>query len=253
MIYLYHAQNKINPMDTVTNVYVGECGVCCTILPSDANHAYTRCKHLFCVPCLLKWHKNYPNATCPMCRTPFYSDEEEEEEEDEDEEADAFEREMHQRETNETNRTVRGMNMDIYEEVTHDHMLEIIEQETLNYCRNVPSCGYMGRINLHVIPKEDYERIDIGFANPHSFYIIELMRPRSNWHRYHFGRIEEIISHHLCPNIKWCAFRERINHIHDENEDRAQITTEWANEIQHVAMDDVRVLMQYLPKIRLHA
>ena len=147
--------------------------------------------------------------------------------------------------------------MDIYEKGMHDHMLEIIEQAALSYCWSVPACSYMGRINLHVIPKEVsnhyYERIDVGPVNPNSFYVIELIY-RSNECRYRFGRIEEITTHHLYRDVKWYAFRERINSIHDENdEDRSQNTTEWSNEIQYISMDNVQSLIQYFPKIRLHA
>ena len=187
----------------------GECGVCGTGL---ANHgyAYTACRHLFCMSCLLKWHTANPNATCPMCRTPFYvadngiAD---------NEIADVVDNEF---------------NMD--EEIMHDHMLEIVR-------------AHARAVHLRVIQKEEsnhyYERIDVGIANPNSHYIMEVF---DTARAFRFGRIENIISHHLVPDSKWYVFRERVARVDEEH---AQIVTEWADEIQHIALDNVKMLIQY--------
>ena len=157
----------------------GECGVCGTGL---ANHgyAYTVCRHLFCMSCLLKWHKATPNATCPLCRTPFYvADNEIVDNEIADNGniadngiADVVENEF---------------NMD--EEIMHDHMLEIVR-------------AHARAVHLRVIQNHYYERIDIGIANPNSHYIVEVFDTARAF-RFRFGRIENIISHRLVPDSKW--------------------------------------------------
>ena len=100
---------------------------------------------------------------------------------------------------------------------------------------------------MRIIPKEEgnYERIEVGIANPRAHYILELMDTARAF-RYRFGRIEQIITHHLNGDVKWYAFRERIDHI---DEERAQIVTEWATQIQHIMIDNVRVLRHYSPEI----
>lgn len=197
----------------------GECGVCGTGL---ANHgyAYTACRHLFCMSCLLKWHTANPNATCPMCRTPFYvadngiAD---------NGIADVADNEIADVVDNE-------FNMD--EEIMHDHILEIVR-------------AHARAVHLRVIQKEEsnhyYERIDVGIANPNSHYIVEVFDTARAF-RFRFGRIENIISHHLVPDSKWYAFRERVARVDEEH---AQIVTEWADEIQHIALDNVKMLIQY--------
>ena len=228
------------------NGSVGECGVCGIGLPVGANHAYTVCGHLFCISCLLKWHNAAPRATCPMCRTPLYECEAEAE--------GAMQARRHDHDhdpaATETNRILEEMDFNLDEEIMHDHLMEVIELITLNYCRTNPGHAYMGHVHLHIVPKEDgnhhYERIDVGSTNPKSHYIVELI-DAARAVRFRFGRIEEIIPHHLFPDAKWYAFRERIDRI---DEERAQIITEWASEIQHIAVDSVKVLRHYLPTIR---
>ena len=230
-------------MPTLTDDSIGDCGVCGTGLQVGANHAYTVCRHLFCISCLLKWHKANPMATCPMCRTPFYEEEDEEDgEEDGDEEED------------ETSRILEEMDFNMDEEIVHDHMMEVIEHCAMNHCRTTPGHTYMGRINLRIVPNDDgsnymYERIDVGITNPNAYYIVELIDTARAF-RYRFGRIEDIITHHLYDGVKWYAFRERIDRI---DEEEAQIITEWADEIQHIAIDNVKALIHYLPKIRMQS
>ena len=192
----------------------GECGVCGTGI---ANHgyAYTACRHLFCMSCLLKWHTANPNATCPMCRTPFY----------------VADNEIADNGIADNGIAVYNeFNMD--EEIMHDHMLEIVR-------------AHAGAVHLRVIQKEEsnhyYERIDVGIANPNSHYIVEVFDTARAF-RFRFGRIENIISHHLVPDSKWYAFRERVARVDEEH---AQIVTEWADEIQHIALDNVIMLIQY--------
>ena len=218
----------------------GDCGVCGIGL--HTNHAHTVCRHSFCISCLLKWHKANPNATCPLCRTPFYEDEDEDEDymEDEDEV--------------ETSIIIEEMDFNMDEEIMHDHMMEVVEHCAMNHCQTNPAFSYTGHINLRIVPNEDgsnyrYERIDVGTPNPNSYYIVELFDTARAF-RYRFGRIEEIVTHHLYHGVKLYAFRERIDHV---DEEQAQIITEWADEIQHIAIDQVKVLRQYLPKFRMQA
>ena len=190
-----------------------ECGVCATAI---ANHgyAYTACRHLFCISCLLKWHKANPRATCPMCRTPLYEDE-----------ADPA--------ATETDRILEALDFNMEEEIMHDHMMEL-------------ATAHARVVNLCIIPNEDgsnhmYERIDVGSTTPNSHYIVEVFDAARAF-RFRFGRIENIISHHLVPDSKWYAFRERVARVDEEH---AQIVTEWADEIHHIAIDNVIMLIQY--------
>jgi hypothetical protein len=228
---------------------IGDCGVCGTGLRVGANHAYTACRHLFCIACLLKWHKTNPRATCPMCRTPFYKDDDKDADKEDEEE-----NEEEDEEDEETNRTLEEMDFNLDEEILHDHMMELIEHCAMHHCRTTPGHTYMGRINLRIVPNEDgsnyrYERIDVGITNPNSHYIVEVFDTARAF-RYRFGRIEEIVTHHLFHDVKWYAFRERIDHIDEEH---AQIVTEWADEIQHISLDHVKVLRHYVPKIRMQS
>lgn len=211
-----------------------ECGVCGIVLPSDANLALTACKHAFCISCLLKWYR--VNPTCPMCRRSLHEEEEEEED------ADAGEniQEEHIRQVMmEYDRIFEGLEFNIAEEITHDHMLEVIDMNAQNHCRNNPGQMYTGLIHLRIVPKEDYDRIDVGIA---ANYILELSDTARAF-RYLFGRIERIVTD---PNVKWYAFRERIEHV---DEDRAQIVTEWSTELHYVQINIVKMLVHYQPDI----
>lgn len=230
-------------MTALNDDRIGDCGVCGTGLQVGANHAYTVCRHLFCISCLLKWHKSNPRATCPMCRTPFYEDADKDADKDTDD-ADP--------EDYETNRILEELDFNLDEEIMHDHMMNVIDRCAVNHCQTNPGHAYMGRINLRIVPNEDgsnyeYERINVGSTNPNAYYIVGVFDTARAF-RYRFGRIEEIIPHHLFPDVKWYAFRERIDHI---DEERAQIITEWADEIQHILLDNVKMLLHYLPTIRV--
>ena len=226
------------PTPDLNDDTIGDCGVCGTGLHVGANHAYTVCRHLFCISCLLKWHKSNPRATCPICRTPFYDDAD----------ADAH------TEDDETNRILEELDFNLDEEIIHDHMMNVVEVCATNHCRTNSGHAYTGHINLRIVPNEDgsnygYERIDVGSTNPYAYYIVEVFDTARAF-RYRFGRIEQIITHHLYHDVKWYAFRERVDHI---DEERAQIITEWADEIQHISLDHVKVLRHYLPTIRMQA
>lgn len=225
-------------MTALINDRIGDCGVCGTGLQVGVNHAYTVCRHLFCISCLLKWHKTNPMATCPLCRTPFYKDADKDDADPED---------------YETNRILEELDFNLDEEIMHDHMINVIDRCAVNHCLTNPGHTYMGRINLRIVPNEDgsnyrYERVDVGVTNPNAYYIVEVFDTARAF-RYRFGRIEEIITHHLYHDVKWYAFRERVDHI---DEERAQIITEWADEIQHISLDHVKVLCHYLPTIQMH-
>ena len=194
----------------------GECGVCGTAI---ANHgyAYTVCRHLFCMSCLLKWHKANPNATCPLCRTPFYVADN----------GNIADNEIADN-GNIADNEIADNEFNMDEEIMHDHMLEIVR-------------AHARAVHLRVIQNHYYERIDVGIANPNSHYIVEVFDTARAF-RFRFGRIENIISHHLVPDSKWYAFRERVASVDEEH---AQIVTEWADEIHHIAIDNVIMLIQY--------
>lgn len=171
-----------------------ECGVCGIVLPSDANRAITTCKHAFCISCLLKWYR--VNPTCPMCRRLLHDEDDKEEEEDADP-AQARAEEEHIRQLIiQTDRIFEELEFNMEEEITHDHMLEVIDINDQNHCRNNPDLTYTGFIQLRIIPKEDFDIIDVGTA---ANYILELSDTARAF-RYLFGRIESIVTN---PNMKW--------------------------------------------------
>ena len=45
---------------------IGDCGICYDQLFPRENHVFTKCGHLFCVKCFLRWSDT--SLTCPMCR-----------------------------------------------------------------------------------------------------------------------------------------------------------------------------------------
>ena len=240
---IYQKTPSYTFMTALIDDRIGDCGVCGTGLKVGANHAYTVCRHLFCISCLLKWHKTNPRATCPLCRTPFYKDADKDADKDTDDD---------DPEDYETNRILEELDFNLDEEIMHDHMINVIDRCAVNHCRTNPGHAYMGRINLRIVPNEDgsnyrYERVDVGVTNPNAYYIVEVFDTARAF-RYRFGRIEEIITHHLYHDVKWYAFRERVDHI---DEERAQIITEWADEIQHISLDHVKVLRHYLPTIQM--
>jgi hypothetical protein len=215
---------------------VGDCGVCGITLPAGANHAYTACKHLFCISCLLKWH--IVNPTCPMCRRPLYD------------ESDGAQGAQDAQDASQLSNTIiEEMDFNMDEEIMHDHMMGVVDINAINHCRRDQTQMFTGNIHLCIIPKEEgnhsYERIEVGIANPHAHYILELIDTARAF-RYRFGRIERIITHHLNSDVKWYAFRERVDYI---DEERAQIVTEWAIQIQHILINNVRVLRHYSPEI----
>lgn len=225
--------------------HTNECGVCGIVLPSDANLAITMCKHAFCISCLLKWYR--VNPTCPMCRRLLHEDDEDINDNDNEIQAQARAEEEHIRQQMmQTNRIFEGLDFNLEEEITHDHMMEVIDMNAQNHCRNDPAQMYTGAIHLRIVPKENYDTVDIGIANPRANYILELSDSARAF-RYRFGRIETIITNQF-PNMKWYAFRERIERI---DEDRAQIVTEWSTEIHYVQTNNVRMLVQYQPDIRV--
>jgi len=45
---------------------IGDCSICYDQLFPRENHVFTKCGHLFCVKCFLRWSDT--SLTCPMCR-----------------------------------------------------------------------------------------------------------------------------------------------------------------------------------------
>jgi len=232
---------------------VGECGVCSNSLPVGANHAYTACKHLFCISCLLKWHKTNPKATCPMCRAPLYEDKAiAQAQEAVQDEAFVYEPEQAQGAW----MTLQEMDLTNEEQSMHDHMMYVVNAHAEHYCRNNPTRTYMGTNSLRTIPnrESDYDRIDIGIEvgtqNLNCHYIIEL-RNSSRAFRYKFGRIEDIkMMHPMFQGISFFVFRELIDRL---DNDTGYMQTVWSHETQLIAMQggDVKSLRQYVPRVRM--
>ena len=233
---------------------IGDCGVCGNTLKCGENHAFTACKHLFCVPCLLKWHAHSRHSTCPLCRTLLYEPDPQEQEQEQEQEREAVLSVAHsQMDRVMTNHILRDIDFDVYESGMHEDMMEVIESHATQYCNESEmQCVFMGDVNLFVIPREEYNsRIEFGRTSPHIHYIMILsaMSDMANEFRCRFGRIEDVHIASTVPYVNWFAFRERISAI---NEEDGEHTTFWANEIMQVKMNEVMLLVQYVPRIRIN-
>lgn len=218
----------------------GECGVCGSTLKFGENSAFTPCKHLFCISCLLKWHAHKP--TCPLCRETLYEPDSDSSNEPDDEFA-TIQNAI-------TQQALDVLDFDMRESVVHQHMTEIVGIHAMEYCRHSDlHCVFMGTVNLFVISmneiQNNYQQIDFGCTSPNAYYIVMLDATSSgaNEYRCRFGRIEEL---HLFPDAK-CVFRERIS-VTDE--ERERITTSWASETIQLNLNEVMSMVQYIPIIR---
>ena len=247
-----------NPNLKDTGSIIGECGVCGTDLPSDANHAYTICKHLFCISCLLKWYKANPMATCPMCRASLFSEEPAESvgvsiirdmsEPDYDSD-EAFFENAYQQEERYTTSLIEELDFNSEEENLHEMMLSFISNHARNYCSRVGvQSTYMEAINLFNFPNDQYLRCDYGITNPNCHYIL-VMRDASRAFRYKFGRIENIHTDNIIDGVYWFVFRE-ITVSYGPHD---RVLGLWSAQTQFISFDDVRVLIQYIPRIRVYA
>ena len=236
----------------VSEKMVGECGVCGNSLPVGANHAFTVCKHLFCISCLLRWHKASTRATCPMCRAPLELEPAADDDDDDDDDAAAFEMEVSSRqlEQEQTRITLEEMDLNQDEESMHDHMMMIAGINASEYCLANPMCTYMGSISLHPIRDQDYHGIEVGIHNVNCHYVIEL-RDSPRAFRYKFGRIEDItMMHPMFQGISWFVFRELIETL---DVDTGDVRMSWSQETQRSGMQggDVKSLRQYVPRMRM--
>ena len=216
-----------------------------------------------------------------MCRAPFYEDAvvqaEEEEAEAEEEEAEAEEEEAESEEAEEeaeeaeseeaeeeaeeeeeavqetaaqgTWMTLQEMDFTDDELSMHDNMMHIVNAHAQHYCRNNPTCSYMGTNNLCTIPnrENDYNGIEVGAQNLNCHYIIELR----NFTRYKFGRIEDIRAPHpMFQGISWFVFRELVKILDD---DTGHAHTAWSPETQLIVIQGgyVKSLRQYVPRMRM--
>ena len=229
---------------------IGDCGVCGNALKTGENHAFTVCKHLFCISCLLKWHAHSVKPTCPMCRTVLYEPDPEPDPESEPEHESFANSQIFV-----TNQILRELDFDIRESVMHQHMMEIVRGHAIQCCNQSEiHCVFMGDVNLFIIPKHEndnyYQQIEVGRTTPNIHYMMMLSGTSNvadEFCRLRFGRIEGIHFDPMFPEIKWFAFRERISVV---DEERGQCTTSWANEIIQVNLHEVMVLVQYIPRIR---
>ena len=244
------------PQKSEETYTVGDCGVCATALPVGANHAFTACGHLFCISCLLKWHKTSSKATCPMCRALLYEDEAVAAQAQAvvqagAEEVAAFEF-SHQLEQEQTSMTLEEMDLNQDERSMHDHMLNLVDSHADQYCLTHPMCAYMESIYLHTIPnrESDYNRIEVGAQNLNCHYVIEL-RDTSRAFRYKFGRIEDIrMMHPMFQGISFFVFRELAERW---DNDTGYMQTVWSHETQLISVQggDISSLRQYVPRVRM--
>ena len=242
---------------------VGECGVCSNSLPVGANHAYTVCKHLFCISCLLRWHKANSKATCPMCRAPLYEDDANVQSVQEQEAVQSVQeavqsvqeavqsvQAVQETAAQGTWMTLQEMDFTHEEQSMHDHMMHVVNAHAEHYCRNNPMCTYMGTNNLCTIRDQDYEVIAVGIHNANCHYVIELHdSPRAFC--YKFGRIEDIrMPHPMFQGMSWFVFRELVEILDD---DTGHVHASWSQETQLIAIQggDVKSLRQYVPRMRM--
>ena len=232
----------------------GECNVCSNSLPVGANHAYTRCKHLFCISCLLKWYKANPTGTCPMCRAPLCQDDDPVAQADaaqaDTEEAEAFEM-SYQLEQEQTRMTLEEMDLTQDEQSMHDHMMRLVDIHVAQHCLANPRCTYTGITNLRTVPnrESDFNWVEVGTQNLNCHYVIEL-QDSSRAFRYKFGRIEDKrMMHPMFQGFSWFVFRELVDRW---DNDTGYMQTVWSHETQLIAMQGgvVKTLRQYVPRIR---
>ena len=241
---------------------IGECSVCAKELPSNANHAYTICKHLFCISCLLKWHKASPTATCPMCRTSLYGTEEEVEKsltdpiaESDSYESDPFFENAYIAEEELSRSIVQELNFNDDEEELHQIMRTVTIDHVESYCREINhdsvniNATYMGVINMFAYPNDEYSRCDYGSSSPNCHYIL-FMRDAPRELRYRFGRIENIRASNMIEGVNWFVFREMTMMSEGLYERRFGA---WSNQIQLISFSDVITVIQYLPRLRINA
>ena len=138
------------------------------------------------------------------------------------------------------------------EQYMHNNMMFVVNAHAEHYCRNNPTCTYMGTNNLRTIRNQEYDRIEVGPQNPNCHYIIEL-RDSSRAFRYKFGRIEDIrMMHPMFQGFSWFVFRELIDRW---DNDTGYMRTVWSHETQLISVQDgdVKTLRQYVPRIRMSA
>ena len=181
-----------------------------------------------------------------MCRAPLYEDEEDAASNATAaalnataEEAEAFEI-SHQHEQERTRETLEEMDFSDMEQSMHEYMMMVVDSHVVHYCCANPMCTYTGTTAVYPIPNQEhhYHRVEIGIQNVNCHYVIE-MRNSSRAFRYKFGRIEDIINHHIFENISWFVFREMSERLDHET---GYMHTEWANETQRIAFVDVNSL-----------
>lgn len=184
-----------------------------------------------------------------MCRAILYESDETDESDNESDDESNDESDEQETINFDSHETIMQLDFDLHEAVMHEHMMGIIEIQALRHCSYIEMQRvFMGTIDMHVVPNHYYERIEVGATTPNSNYIIGLF-PTSNMtneHRFRFGRIEEIQLDPTWHDIKWYAFRERVSIV---DEERGKMTTNWSNEIKRIKIDDVALLVQYIPRI----
>ena len=187
-----------------------------------------------------------------MCRAPLYEDKASVQDE-------AFEAVYEMEQAQGAWMTLQEMDLTNEEQSMHDHMMHVVNAHAEHYCRNNPTCTYMGTNSLRTIPtnrESDYDRIDIGIEvgtqNLNCHYIIEL-RNSSRAFRYKFGRIEDTrVMHPMFQGLTIFVFRELIDRL---DNDTGYMQTVWSNETQLIVMQggDVKSLRQYVPRVRMNA
>ena len=212
------------------------CAVCMNVLPAGANRVYTACGHLFCVSCILKWHKvNQTSATCPLCRQRLYEDEDEDENEAHD-----FEGEHDRGGVSVATELATGELFSQVERDMHERMLALVTSSSDRVCIDDASLEYKGVIDIYTVSTDDV--IDVGTSNPNSYYIVELA---ASPHRYKFGQIESSMG------ALGFVFREATFRPNATSESGNELMV-WSDRAELIPVADITSLNQYFPKIIVH-
>ena len=245
------------------------CAVCRNVLPTGTNRVYTACSHLFCVSCILKWHRlNQLDVTCPLCRKRLYDCEDTQAarhaqyEYTDNEAADELFTLSEQLEREWSAILLQAMNLTRAESVAHDYMLNVaVKSSVEHYCRINPMCEYKGATVIHTVPLSQAGvgiSIHVGLSNPNSYYIIEM---EADPGQYSFGQIESVVTlpgtgtHDILDQI---IFR-RLNCYPAQNDKTrnengtGNASMIWSDEPELIPIYDVKSLNQYAPKFRVYA
>ena len=238
----------------VTSANIGECGICGDKILSGQNQAYTMCKHLFCISCLLKWCKRchdqgHDVPTCPLCRDTLYdNDEENGREENEDIEIDTITTAVETMLVTALVMTVVIAFTSEEDRELHENMPRLVAQHAIRFCQRDPeSYEFTGDVmfievynNANIIQAHNQDSALNGIPVGHqcrSYCVI-----KTTTQEYHIGKIESM-SYNLDGANRtslYFGFR-KMNH---------DLTL--ALIPQAIPFSSIETLHQYVPRIRAH-